>query len=58
MRVLVTGAGGTIGGRLAELLARAHDVTAVVRLVPPEVPFHRQAKFSIAIESPRRSSEK
>jgi dTDP-4-dehydrorhamnose reductase len=31
MRLLVTGAGGTVGGRLAELLSRSHDVTGVVR---------------------------
>ena len=31
MRILITGAGGLLGGRLCELLAREHDVTGVVR---------------------------
>lgn len=31
MRILITGAGGLLGGRLCELLAREHDVTGVIR---------------------------
>ncbi len=31
MRILITGAGGLLGGRLCELLAGEHDVTGVIR---------------------------
>ncbi len=31
MRILITGAGGLLGGRLCELLAPEHDVTGVIR---------------------------
>lgn len=31
MRILITGAGGLLGGRLCELLAREHEVTGVIR---------------------------
>ena len=31
MRILITGAGGLLGGRLCERLAREHDVTGVIR---------------------------
>lgn len=31
MRILITGAGGLLGGRLCELLAREHDVAGVIR---------------------------
>jgi dTDP-4-dehydrorhamnose reductase len=31
VRILVTGAGGLLGGRLCELLAREHDVSGVIR---------------------------
>ena len=34
MRILLTGAGGLLGGRLATLLAAGHEVTAVVRTQP------------------------
>lgn len=35
MRILITGAGGLLGGRLATLLATDHDTVALTRLQPP-----------------------
>ena len=39
-RILVTGASGLLGGRLAEILSTAHDVTAMRHRgpVPASVP--------------------
>jgi len=39
-RILVTGASGLLGGRLAEILSAAHDVTAMRHRgpVPASVP--------------------
>jgi len=60
VRVLVTGAGGLVGGRLATLLGRHHHVTSARHLTPgpaglPEVPFDLQSQPSIeaAVEHAR-----
>jgi dTDP-4-dehydrorhamnose reductase len=59
-RLLVTGAGGLVGGRLAAVLSTTHHVVAGVRHNPapedlPQVPFdlQRPASFSAALDHAR-----